>query len=284
MSLDNSQIMGSSILITLSEADSSNQADQWIHLLPTGKFFANDGRGPFFVENAAEIVAETMKRAGSKQIPVDYDHQIDHATKNGQPAPAAGWISKFESRDNGIWGLVEWTDRARAYLSAKEYRYLSPVLNNNEKGEVICIRRAALTNKPALELTALCSEQETRLATELLATQSKLEEALALAESIQKEAKVKEAESLVHMAAAEGRILPFQKDFATKLCSVDTGLFEEFVSMVSPSNMALFKEFGYGSLQETEHVQTLSETEQAICKAMGHTHEEFTQLGVSNDH
>jgi len=284
MKPDFSQIMARPMLITLAETDSANSSEHWIHLLPDGKFFANDGRGPFYVDDTNEVITTTMQRAGSKQIPVDYDHQIDHSIKNGQPAPAAGWISKLESRDNGIWGLVEWTERAKSYLSAKEYRYLSPVLNHNDKGEVICIRRAALTNKPALELTALASEQETRMATELFETKAKLEQALALAETSQKEAKEKEVERLVHMAAVEGAILPRQREFATKLCNVDVGLFEEFVSMVSPSNTTLFKEFGYDQINEKEHIQALSETEQTICKAMGHTPEEFTQLGVTNDH
>lgn len=281
---DNRQIMGNVVLVTFAEADTGTQAEQWIHLLPTGTFFANDGRGPFIVESSNNVIAETLKRAGSKQIPVDYDHQIDHAEINGQPAPAAGWVSKLESRDNGIWGLVEWTQRARDYLVNKEYRYLSPVLAHNEKGEILAIRRAALTNKPALELTALASEQDAQMATELLATQTKLNEALALAESIQKEAKAKQVENLVHLAAIEGRILPYQREFATKLCSIDVGLFEEFVSMIPPGRLPVFKEIGYGSSQESEHVQTLSETEQTICKAMGHTHQEFTQLGVNSDH
>lgn len=269
-----------SFLVSLAETIAAGKSPQWVQLLPVGKFSASDGRGPFFADNPDQIIFNTLKRAGSRKIPVDYDHQIDHATKNGQPGIAAGWITQLEARDDGIWGLVEWTDKASAYLSSKEYRYLSPVINYTKEGEVTTILRAALTNKPALELTALASEQESCLAEELLDTKARLEASLAeAAEAFKKEVQEKQVASMVHMAAVQGRILPRQREFATKLCSIDTGLFEEFVSMVAPNNLAMFKEFGYGSSEETEHVQALSETEQAVCKAMGHTHEEFILLG-----
>lgn len=118
-----------SFVVALAETNDVAKSPQWVQLLPVGKFSASDGRGPWFVNNPEQVISNTLKRAGSKKIPVDYDHQIDNATKNGQPAIAAGWITQLEARDDGIWGLVEWTDKASAHLAAKEYRYLSPVIN-----------------------------------------------------------------------------------------------------------------------------------------------------------
>lgn len=115
-----------SLLVTLAESDTANNNTQWVHVLPLGEFSAVDGRGPFVVNDPEKILKTTLGRAGSRKIPVDYDHQIGKTEINGQPGIAAGWFSEFEVRDNGIWGLVEWTDKAKAHLDAKEYRYLSP--------------------------------------------------------------------------------------------------------------------------------------------------------------
>lgn len=58
------------------------------------------------------------------QIPIDYEHQ----TLQDVQAPAAGWIKNIVLRNDGIYGDVDWTDRAADYLKNREYRYLSPVI------------------------------------------------------------------------------------------------------------------------------------------------------------
>jgi phage I-like protein len=34
----------------------------------------------------------------------------------------------MQAREDDIWALVEWTEKAAAHIKAREYRYLSPVL------------------------------------------------------------------------------------------------------------------------------------------------------------
>jgi Mu-like prophage I protein len=132
---------------------------QWIHLLPAGLSIAKDGR-KLNALNLDQIIAETNKRSGFQSIPVDYDHQLDLA-QEGQAVPAAGWITQFEARDNGIWGLAEWTTRAFNMVKDKEYRFISPVIIQTPQGQVIAILRAALTNNPALDLISLNSSKNT---------------------------------------------------------------------------------------------------------------------------
>lgn len=140
------------------ELATSGQAQDWVHLLPLGTFNGRDGRGPYMVRDAADIIAATRKLG--MDLPVDYEHQIDHATKNGQPAPAAGWIKELKADAQGIWGRVEWTDKARQHLASKEYRFLSPVFTfHKTTGEIMRLHRAALTNNPNLHLTALASQE-----------------------------------------------------------------------------------------------------------------------------
>lgn len=135
---------------------------QVVHLLPAGRFSGRDGRGPYTNEDSAAIIEATRRQAGKRLLPVDYDHQIDHAPKNGNPAPAAGWITSLQQRSDGIWGVVEWTPRAIEHLKLREYRYLSPVIRHDERGKIFCLLRASLTNNPNLDqLTALASREDT---------------------------------------------------------------------------------------------------------------------------
>lgn len=148
----------------------------WIHLVPAGRFQGRDGRGPYLLSDARAVIAESQRFAGAIKIPIDYDHQIDHAEKNGQPAPAAGWITRLEARADGIWGLVEWTARAEARIAGGEYRYISPVFNHTREGIITRVLRAGLTNFPNLpELKALFSaSMETENMEQLLAELRKL--------------------------------------------------------------------------------------------------------------
>ena len=106
------------------------------------------------------MVARTREHNGPIDIPVDYDHQLEHATENGQPAPAAGWITELEVRADGVWGRVEWTEKGRAHVAAREYRYVSPVYYHDRNGVIQSIESVALTNIPNLTgLKALASRE-----------------------------------------------------------------------------------------------------------------------------
>ncbi len=85
---------------------------------------------------------------------IDYEHQTIQASKNGQPAPAAGWFKRLEWREGqGLFAVdVRWTARAAAMIVAREYRYISPVFGfDPTTGEVQSLQSAAITNNPALD-------------------------------------------------------------------------------------------------------------------------------------
>lgn len=147
-----------SVSIQLMTRVEPGSTKQTVHLLPAGTFHGRDGRGPYSLKDPAAVMAASRARAGRVPMPIDYDHQIDFAGHNGKPAPAAGWIKALHARADGIWGLVEWTERAASHLDQREYRYLSPVFTHALDGTVTGLLRAALTNNPNLDqLTALAS-------------------------------------------------------------------------------------------------------------------------------
>ena len=155
----NSHVLKSSHAVALPTPTSGNVPD-WIQIFPSGAFSGRDGRGPYVCDPSA-VVARTREHNGPIDIPVDYDHQLEHATQNGQPAIAAGWITELAARPDGVWGRVDWTDKGKAHVAAREYRYVSPVYYYERgTGEILAIESVALTNVPNLTgLKALASRE-----------------------------------------------------------------------------------------------------------------------------
>ena len=157
---------------------------EWVELLPVGDVVPRDGRAPWRLDKPAEVLAATRERAGATTLVVDYEHQTFLAPANGQEAPAAGWIEDYRVNEDGtaIEGRIAWTTRAAERIKAREYRYLSPVFGYRPDRTVTALRAAALTNNPALELTALARDQSNNGSDSMNEQQLKaLREALGLA-------------------------------------------------------------------------------------------------------
>lgn len=127
-------------------------------LLPAGEFGARDGRpGPgkkWSISDAEGLRLAAQLNTIAQQTPVviDYEHQTQLAERNGQPAPAAGWMKSFTWRlGQGLFASVEWTERAKTAIEAGEYRYISPVIQfEKASGRVVGLINAALVNLPAI--------------------------------------------------------------------------------------------------------------------------------------
>lgn len=121
-------------------------------LLPLGEIELADG--PTFVvdREAVEAIIRAFDERGVDMV-IDYEHQTEggrFASPDGT-APAAGWIKALEDRGpDGLWAVVEWTDRARRYLAAREYRYFSPVFLAGRDGRIMELLRVGLTNSPRI--------------------------------------------------------------------------------------------------------------------------------------
>jgi phage I-like protein len=131
----------------------------WVQLLPVtqGEVQTYDGRGPYLVKDLAAIIQASL--AWERGIPIDENHATD--LRPGHEAPARGWITELQARDDGLWGRVEWTAAGRALVADKAYRGISPVLmvDPTDKRTVKLIPRASLVNVPNLRgLAALNME------------------------------------------------------------------------------------------------------------------------------
>lgn len=128
-------------------------------LIPEGVFRGIDGRptdAPHWEltpERGRQIAAALNQR--SIDLVVDYEHATLKAQESGDPAPASGWLKPagFQYIDGvGLCStLFEWTEKAKGYIEAKEYKYTSPVFFYNKAGEVLGLHSFALTNTPNLD-------------------------------------------------------------------------------------------------------------------------------------
>ena len=297
-----------SIAIALNTQETST--GQWVHLIPAGRFSGRDGRGPWQLADPDGVITVT-NRARGDALPVDYEHQTSATEKNGQPAPAAGWIKELQARGGELWGRVEWTARAAAHIAAKEYRFISPVFSYTpENGRITSLFNAALTNNPNLELTALARAEETNvdelaelqhllgltgsaeLADVVVSVRSLVSEKagnrpdpakfvpIDVFEKLAAELNIRNqgmADELAERHVAEqitaGRMFPFLKDWGVALCRTNRPAFDAFVSKTSPGLQGLFAPSGINRLAPSK--ARLSDTETTIARKLGQTDDEF---------
>lgn len=290
---------------------------QWVHILPTGTNYARDGRGPFRLENASLVIEATRQYHGSTKMLVDYEHQVFNTKTNGKPVPAAGWIVALQSRADGIWAKTEWTSQAAEMIRTKEYRYLSPAMITDKSGKILRIFNVALTNAPALELTALAAAEismnlEAQMTglrallnlpatadydavkaaiAVLQAAQSAMasavpdpaqyvpigeftrvvQEANSLRQGISKQS----AETYVEEKIREGKLVPYMKDWAIGLCSVNKPEFDRFITTTGPAFSALLGTVLPSGYKRGGASDALDESEMAVCTTLGLTTEQF---------
>lgn len=254
----------------------ANAVPDWVHILPLGTVKTRDGR-TFKIDNPAKLISQ-FKNDGI-DIAVDYEHNLDSPTiqRVDGPIPAAGWIKDMQLRENGIWARVEWTKPAAEMLAVKEYRYLSPTINHTLDGQVTRIRGLGLVHRPAMRLTAMCSEtgeaSETSADTSLALVKATLGlDAQADAATViatlrdrlvpdpAKYVPVEVVTGLLHnrneqvalmsqqqalakvdQATESGYLTPAMRDWAVALCSSSPEAFDGFIASATPAYANLFK-------------------------------------------
>lgn len=117
---------------------------------------------------AAERILARMGAWG-RDIVVDYAHE---SLKDCGRAIAAGWVKTGTEKmsQDGITADIEWTQEAGKAISAREYRFLSPVFVM-EGGRIAGLLNLGLTNNPNIHsmpaLSNQLSTQETRMKKDL---------------------------------------------------------------------------------------------------------------------
>lgn len=122
-----------------------------IQVIPYGIGIETPKYPPFTCDEESEALVMEAFAARKNDMVIDYEHQ----TLMGVQAPAAGWIrtkNLVNKGKEGIWAIVEWTERARQYIANKEYRYVSPVFKARiSDNKVVRLLNVALTNDPNID-------------------------------------------------------------------------------------------------------------------------------------
>lgn len=131
---------------------------EWVEVLPPGPVIVGrDGRR--WTYDAADVLRNTLAHSQGAELPFDYLHATELQAPQGNDAPAAGWALEYRVSERGaIEARVDWTSRAANSISAREYRYVSPVFLHDDDGRIARFSSFGLTNKPNLTLKALNSE------------------------------------------------------------------------------------------------------------------------------
>lgn len=131
---------------------------EWVEVLPPGPVIVGrDGRR--WTYDAADVLRNTLAHSQGAELPFDYLHATELQAPQGNDAPAAGWALEYRVSERGaIEARVDWTSRAANSISAREYRYVSPVFLHDDDGRIDRFSSFGLTNKPNLTLKALNSE------------------------------------------------------------------------------------------------------------------------------
>lgn len=150
-------------ILTFLSQELNTEAPERIQLFAYGKTRYNHGGEEaeyVFCEADADRLIAEFKQNGV-DVPIDYHHQSIYAAKTGNTAPASGWIVGLERGADGLYANIKWTDRAKEFISKKEYRYTSPTFYRTETGRVASLYNLALTNKPAtLDSPALVAAEK----------------------------------------------------------------------------------------------------------------------------
>ena len=278
-------------------------APEWVQLFPVGQMQARDGRRWKLTDPERLIAAF---EADKVDIAIDYEHQADKRTGSG-PVPAAGWIRALAVRDGALWGRVEWTERARKMIEAREYRYLSPsFMFDRKQGEIIQLVGAGLVHRPALHLKAL-AEQETTMdpsflddLTQLLGLEADAtpDTILASVRALRKAAEnpdparfapveamrdllhehhgqaekraLERAEAKVEEAFQKGYLTGGMRDWALQLCRKDEASFDDFLASAVPQFAYLTEPTGKAALPpESGRPALASQAQETICAQLG---------------
>lgn len=127
----------------------------WNRVAYPGKFFHKSGSFEMNDETFRSIIDSFSRRKAA--ILVDFDHKSEQAdcAGNGDKI-ASGWCRALELRGSDLFAGIEWTERAKRLIQAKEYCFLSPAVafqsRDSVTGEILPARLSSigLVNKPFL--------------------------------------------------------------------------------------------------------------------------------------
>ena len=136
-----------------------------VQVAPPGEFKGvlnkADGTKKRFVQHldraAFERILNAWNAAGSPELLVD----ADHASCDGGSTRAYAWASNMRVEDGGLFADFKFTDEGAKAVNSREFRFVSPVFDVAENGEIAALSSIALTNRPNLPVSCVLNREST---------------------------------------------------------------------------------------------------------------------------
>lgn len=244
-------------MVDLATAAAGAEYPAWIKMAPRGPVTTRDGRSYSFDPEALAV----RFAADGVAVPIDVNHATVLLGAKGEEAPAQGWITKVEPRQDGLYGEADWLDSGKAILKARTHRYISPAFPPDTNGSAAWMHSVALVSAPAipnmpaiasvgpqpasepimkslalaLGLSESANEQAclSAIATLKAGTVEKAVHEQTLAtltattnqlNELKKAQRDKDVAGVIEAGLKDGKIAPSQKESLTALCGTDEGL------------------------------------------------------------
>ncbi len=229
-----------------------------VKVTPVGEVVGLDGR-EFKIDS--ELLLKSILE-NDLHIPLDINHNFDEAV---------GWFEKnsFETREDGIYAMLEPTTKGAELIANKSYRYLSPVFVMGSNNTVIGLDSVGLVNRPNLLNKELNEKEKNNLDKEL-------EELKQKNKSLEDElAKLKSATTQTQTAPTT------QQEQGNQTQELKDGL-EVVQGALKEMNKKLSLLAGKTDFQENDKKVTLSANEKKVASLLGISEDDFIKSKEQN--
>ena len=137
-----------------------------VQLAPFGDFkgvlHSADGKTKPIVQHLDRAAFDRILNAwtadGSPELLVDVDHDScdDHGSTK-----AYAWATNLRIQEGGLYADFTFTDAGAAAVNAREYRFVSPVFDCRDDGQVLALSSVALANRPNLPVSCVLNREST---------------------------------------------------------------------------------------------------------------------------
>ncbi len=228
-----------------------------VKVTPVGEVVGLDGR-KFKID--AELLLKSILE-NDLHIPLDTNHNFDEAI---------GWFDKnsFEIREDGIYALLEPTNKGAELIANKSYRYLSPVFEMGNNGTVIGLDSVGLVNRPNLLNKELNKKEKNNLEKEL-------------EELKQKNKSLEDELAKLKSAATQTQTAPTTQEQGNQTQELKDGL-EVVQGALKEMNKKLSLLAGKTNFQENDKKVTLSANEKKVASLLGISEDDFIKSKEQN--
>ena len=182
---------------------------------PNAKGIVPTRGGPVHrVPDPQRLAAELNAQAVAARV--DFDHETEPISKTyRKSSEARGWLSSYRATVAGaIEALIELSAEALDAIRQKKYRYLSPAVMLDPRGNIRALSSVALVNNPNMPLGAPAVNAELNSEGSMDENDlNKREQQIKAREEAYEQRMNAAATKAVDQAIEERRLLPAQKEF-----------------------------------------------------------------------